>query len=111
MIDWTDPDYVQNKQFYALVKKVTVKCGDAPPATAKGYVYNPKSTEAKPTVSFTSKSTTLDAPTRRDVVIPKVAVPVKKKNGVLAMFGTPDMGSMGFLIVLVAGLARATHFL
>ncbi|KAF9269699.1 glycoside hydrolase family 16 protein [Marasmius fiardii PR-910] len=60
-INWNDPDYKAAGQFYALVKSVTVECGDKPTdANITSYVYGPNSTTETPSVAFSNASVLLN---------------------------------------------------
>jgi beta-glucanase (GH16 family) len=61
MINWNDPDYVSAGNFYALVSSVTVKCGDAPGPNITSYVYGSNTTASTPSISFSNRSTLVNA--------------------------------------------------
>ncbi|KAG5636834.1 hypothetical protein H0H81_006661 [Sphagnurus paluster] len=62
MINWKDPDYVAAGHFYALVKSVTVKCGDKANrgANMTAYVYGTNLTSQTPSIAFSNQSTLLN---------------------------------------------------
>lgn len=79
MINWNDPDYKAQglsprsppfpfptlppgNQFTAVVKSVSVKCGDKPPTgqNITSYVYGTNATVNTPTISFSNASTLLN---------------------------------------------------
>lgn len=62
MINWKEPDYVSAGHFYALVKSVSIKCGDpeAPGANMTSYKYGGNTTAETPSVAFSNHSTLLN---------------------------------------------------
>ncbi|KAG5646354.1 hypothetical protein DXG03_003677 [Asterophora parasitica] len=62
LINWKDPDYVAAGHFYALVKSVTIKCGDSAsrPANITAYKYGANATAETPAISFTNQTTLLN---------------------------------------------------
>lgn len=59
MINWQDPDYIASGHFFMRFNKITVKCGDSPPAGVSSYKYGGNSTAYTPTISFSNDSTIL----------------------------------------------------
>ncbi|KAF5379208.1 hypothetical protein D9615_005966 [Tricholomella constricta] len=62
MINWKDPDYLSTGHFYALVKSVTIKCGDKANRSGNvtAYKYGANATAETPAISFTNQTTLLN---------------------------------------------------
>ncbi|KAF9467892.1 glycoside hydrolase family 16 protein [Collybia nuda] len=91
MINWKDPDYLSAGHFYALVKSVSIKCGDpeAPGANITSYKYGKNTTAETPSVAFSNQTVLL--------------------NGAGPIFGS-GMQFRG-AVAIVAGLLLASHIL
>lgn len=60
-IDWNDPDYKAAGHFYALVKSVSIECGDKPTdANITSYIYGSNLTTDTPSVLFSNTSVLLN---------------------------------------------------
>jgi len=59
LINWNDPDYVQNGHFSALVSSVTVKCNDPTPPSGSvtSYVYGKNASAFTPSIAFSNETT------------------------------------------------------
>jgi beta-glucanase (GH16 family) len=59
MINWNDPDYTSAGHFYALVKSVSVQCGDPqkPGANITSYTYGQNTSTDTPGIAFSNEST------------------------------------------------------
>ncbi|PSS36956.1 hypothetical protein PHLCEN_2v1172 [Hermanssonia centrifuga] len=59
MINWQDPDYLTDGDFYALVSSVNVTCADpTPPATGvTSYTYGQNASSFTPSIAFSNQST------------------------------------------------------